>query len=1248
MKKLFFLSSFLLLGFTSFGQAFEHQFKVTSREIHDGFITQKIWLQNFAPPTVKLLKPEFDIVDFVPKNAQANNAHKIEIALGMERKRPFAFVRIPAYQQDLNSKKTLQLTSFSLSVEESATAPTPKAKTTTVSESVLSSGNWYKISVAEKGIYKIDFDFIKNKLGVDPSTIDPRNIRVYGNGGTMLSENNAVPIVDDLAENAIEIRDGGDNKFDQNDFVVFYANGPLEWMADASQKTFYHRTNLYENKSYYFITFDKGAGQRINNQPNATNPNITVVSYDDHQLHEQDLINAGRFGKRWWGEDFGIDAGKQATRTFSFNLGSSDSATFRIAVGSKSSNWMNSFKLNLNGQLIRSLSLGSTSDDRPMAASSAEFRMPVTGGVANVELEYASVDANARGYLDFIEVISRRPLSLGSGFISFRDWKSVGSNNVANFNLSNANANTSVWNVTNPLQPVRMTGNLNGTNFSFAQNADILHEYIAFDGSNFRAPEFEKKIDNQNLHGTSAVDYIIVTHSDFSAAAEKLANFHRQNSGMRVVIATTEQVYNEFASGSQDIGAIRDFARMLYKNAGTDSANMPRYLLLLGDASYDYKNRITNNSNFVPTYETAESEDGIDGYCSDDYFAFLDDHENIEGITSAGKAVVNTMDLGVGRLPIITADAANRLVDKIIRYASPASLGPWRLSTTILADDGDENIHFEDGEIMANTVNQHSNLYNESKVYVSALPLVSTPGGLRSPDANKMINDQIFKGTFLMNYNGHGSTTTLAHERILTQDDFNNWRNGDKLPILVTATCSFSKYDDPSYVSAGEQLIIKPDGGAIAMLTTTQLVYQYLNRDMNVDFLNAFFRKYNGKWPTFGDAFRIGKNATYINPNESLYTLGNFRKFALLGDPALTPAFPKHNIHTEAIIDGYSNLPVDTLKALGKYQISGSVKDESGQVLNNFNGRVYVTIYDKVKTANTLTGPSRSFKVQNNIIYKGKATVTNGLFSFAFIAPKDINYEMGKGKISYYAENGVTDGAGSDTSLSIGGSSDVVETDNDGPIVKPFMNDSLFRDGGLTGSNSVLYVQLFDESGINVSGNSIGHDLTAVLDDDMANPYLLNDYYETAPNDYKRGYAFFPVSGLSDGKHTLRVKAWDMHNNSGEGVVHFEVAGGQVVRIQNLMNYPNPFSDKTHFVFEHNHPGDDLTVQINIYSTAGYSVRTLTQDFTPSGSRSNEIVWDGTDNNGAKLPAGLYVYRLILSTKKGIQATAYQKLVLIR
>src|SRR5690606_5511274 len=269
-----------------------------------------------------------------------------------------------------------------------------------------------------------------------------------------------------------------------------------------------------------------------------------------------------------------------------------------------------------------------------------------------------------------------------------------------------------------------------------------------------------------------------------------------------------------------------------------------------------------------------------------------------------------------------------------------------------------------------------------------------------------------------------------------------------------------------------------------------------------------------------------------------------------------------------------------------------------------------------------------TFEVQNNTIFIGRSTVTNGQFSIAFITPKDLNYDFGKGKISYYVENGPTDGAGAATKLIVGGFSAFPIVDEKGPEVKPYIGDSLFIDGGITGSNTSLYVKLYDEeTGINVSGNAIGHDLIAILDDDVANPYVLNDYYETAPNDYKQGYVRFPINGLSEGRHTLKVKAWDMNNNSGEGVVNFIVLNGSVMEVHHLINYPNPFTDVTHFVFDHNHPDEELNATLHIYTTTGALVRTLQQRFTPTGSRSDEITWDGTSDRGAKLPSGLYVYR---------------------
>lgn len=468
------------------------------------------------------------------------------------------------------------------------------------------------------------------------------------------------------------------------------------------------------------------------------------------------------------------------------------------------------------------------------------------------------------------------------------------------------------------------------------------------------------------------------------------------------------------------------------------------------------------------------------------------------------------------------------------------------------------------------------------------------------------------------------------------------------MQFMVTATCDFSRFDHPEYVSAGEKMVLKGDGGVIAAITTTQLVFQGPNRIINREFLDAQFKKVNGKWNTFGDAYRLGKNFMYSRSGTRADVIVNFRKFTLLGDPALEPNFPEYNIKTDAVLDGYTGQPVDSIKALGEYVIQGSVLDLNGNVIPDFNGRVTVTFFDKPKTVEKKTAwAERQFAMRNNIVYRGKATVSNGKFSVMFIAPKDINYDFGAGKVSY-AENGETDGAGTDNRVTVGGYSDNPVIEYDAPTVRPYIGDSLFRNGGLTGPNSLLYVILEDATGINVSGNSIGHDLTAVLDGDVSHPYILNDYYETAPNTYKRGYVNFPLSNIAEGRHRMTVKAWDVNNNSGESHIDFEVRNGQIVQVQHLMNYPNPFSDKTHFVFEHNHPDEEMSVDINIYTSGGYLVRTLKQTFTAGISRSNEIVWDGTSDMGAQLPSGVYIYRMRLYSSAGNSTTAYQKLVITR
>lgn len=1224
--------------------------KVSEMDIQAGYIARRIDLEGYSKPVIILENIVFEDVKTMRDDAIPSKPERFDVLLGKDRKKAFAVVRIPAYSYADNGSLK-RIASLTIDYTEQPPIAAEKnsertaAKGTADIMSPLATGTWYRLSVPATGLYKVDYDFISSKLGV--KNISSDHIRLFGNGGKMLPERNSPTGIKGLEENAIWINDGGDGNFGQGDFFVFYAQGPLNWSPSANGLELVQEKNFYSDAGYYLLNFDALADKRITQQNTTPAGNYTTGHYSGVVLHEQDLSNPQKFGKYWWGEEFATGPGKQASHTFTLNLGNYvDAATFRINVVNTSTQ-PGLFNISINGQQMGTADVsGADNYEYAPKALGAEKTWDLQGlpSSCNVKIDYSTGVSDGEGWLDYIRVNLRKPLTMEGNSLLFSDLKSVAPGNIATYNLGNANGNTQVWDITDPQNPVAMKGSLNGSTFSFSQDADKLHWFAAMNNTDLPTPSFIGNVPNQNLYGSGQVDYIIVTHPDFKNAAERLADFHRQRSGMRVIVATTTQVYNEFSSTGQDISAIRDFARMFYERAGMNEAEMPKYLLLMGDASYDYKDRIKNNTNFVPTFEAKESFQFLETYSNDDFFGFLDDNEEIERYD-----IVNALDIGVGRIPAKSSSEAEAVVSKIIHYKSPATLGAWRLSTLFVADDNDNaGDHLEDAELMNTVVNDNSEIHNASKVYLNAVPFVSTPGGARAPDANKAINDAIFKGVFLFNYNGHGNTTVLAHERIVAKDDYNKWRNLDKMPFMVTATCDFGQFDQPSFVSSGEELMLKANGGVIATLTTTHLVYAYANNMLNREFLAGQFQHINGKWNTFGDAMRIGKNSTYSQASTTSDVIKNFRKFVLLGDPALEPNFPEFFIKTESVKDGATGQPAASIGALGEYVIDGKVTDVNGNLLGDFNGTLAVTIFDKPRKVKTVNGESKTFQVQNNTIYKGKASVSNGKFSFSFIAPKDINYEPGSGTISYYADNGKTDAAGRDTMVTVGGASDNPKQENNPPVVKPFIKDSLFRNGGLTGSNTAIFAILEDETGINVSGNAVGHDLTAILDGDESKPYIMNDYYETAPNTYKRGYVYFPVEGIPDGRHRFTIEAWDVNNNSGEGHVDFEVADGKVVKVQNLMNYPNPFRDVTHFVFEHNHPDVDLSAEINIYSTSGMLMRNLKQDFVSSGSRSHEVTWDGTGDNGAKLPAGVYIYRMMIKAGKGIETTAYQKLVIVR
>lgn len=1111
--------------------------------------------------------------------------------------------------------------------------------------SVLAGGNWYRIGIKQEGVYKVDVPLLA-ALGITTTNLFSSAIRLYGNGGAMVDENNASARPDDLFENPIDMNDGGDGIFNGNDFFFFYAPGPHRWLKDSANQGFRHQKNLYTDTAYYFITIG-GNGKRISRPAPATNPTLTVNSYQERYFYENDLVNLLNSGKEWYGEAFTTNLGGSSSRTFTMDwsgLVQTQPVTLVTDLVTRSVGAGSGFSVKLNGQTTQTVNLPGVSGNflDPFASASLQkSQVSVSSNSLAVTFDYTPVTAGSQGWLNWFELQGRRALATTAGNqLFFRDWSSVQPGAVASFAISHTGSGLMVWEVTDPLQPQVMTVSSNATQTTFNSDVSRLREYVAFTATNLLTPIALGKQSNQDLHGTGTVDYIIITHHSLLAEAQRLAAFHQQKNGYRTVIATTEQVYQEFSGGQPDPTALREFVKMFYDRAGTDLSKRPRYLLLFGSASYDYRNRIPGNSNLVPGYESVNSLDPLFTHTSDDFFGMLKDGDDINR-----NDPKTTLDLGIGRIPARTVAEARMMVNKIIRYHAAASMGVWRNQTVFVADDKDLNLHLEDAEAIAATAAASNPFQNQGKIYLDAYPVVSSSSGARYPAVNDAIVSQVFNGALIVNYSGHGSYQRLADEAVLTQEELNRFHNPDKLPLFITASCDFAPHDDPSKNSLGMGILTGSENGAIALLTTTRLVFAYSNRQMNENYLRIALKPLsNGQYLSLGESVQQAKNYTSLTTGDLL----NNRKFTLLGDPAMRLAFPEGRVRLTTM-NGAPISGADTLRALQKYTFTGEVTDGQGDILSGFNGRVLPTVYDKeqaVKTrGNDPASKVTTYNQQTNILYKGVTTVTNGRFSFSFIVPKDITYQPGKARISLYAEDGTRDANGVNTELSIGGAATTVITDNTGPQILPYLNDSTFLNGGLTHENPVLLVKLYDSSGISTSGTGIGHDITAVIDGVERNILVLNDFYTAEQDSYQRGQVLFQLPTLTEGKHSIRIKAWDVANHSSEAVLDFVVVKKERLQVTALRNYPNPFQGSTTFSFEHNQPNTDLDVTIRIFNRAGGLVKEIHRIVNTGGTRNCTINWAGDNQSGAKLTKGIYIYNVKV-VAAGSQTETARQLIL--
>ncbi len=1150
------------------------------------------------------------------------------------------------WQQVNNNNKNPQNNISHILPAIASSSPKKGMVSTSLSNSLLTSGNWYKLGVTNDGIYKIDYALLKS-MGINPSTVNPQYIHIYGKAGGMLPQANSAPRDNDLVENAIQVV-ASDTAFSQNDYVLFYAKGPTSWTYDSVSNFFHHQINYYADTAYYYFNVSVIPGKRITTVPSLTssNPNI-VTTYDAHDYHEvdkiTDLTSYVKSGREWYGEQFNL----LNNYGFNFNYPYFDntkpvkffSVVAAHAVGVDSGS---SFTINLNGTDVNQAvaPIDGNWEDAYAAVAMNTYSINTTSGNISVVYNYNQY-SEEEGWLDFFELNLRCSLTYASGQFAFRDASSLSSGKINQFQISGP-TNTQVWDVTNFHNIVAQGLNSGGT--SFNADASSLHEYVAFDGNNFYTPSSFGQIPNQNLHGAPSADMIIVSYPAFLDAANELAAFHKSHDGLSCLVVTTQQIYNEFSYAGQDVSAIRDFVRYLYNKAAAQGVNTPRYLLLFGDGSYDYKNHYANNSNYVPTYESYNSTEPDGSYASDAYYGFVDSAGGWTGSLDYDdySQENDTLAVAVGRIPVDNDQQAHDFVNKEKRYCSPQAQGPWRNSITLIADsyEPDGSLHLQSTETLASIIAAQNPMLNIDKIYLDAYPLIQDNTGLSVPAAEAAIDQQVYSGTLVLNYIGHGDEVLLSHDDVLNISDINKWTNQYAMPLFMTATCQFGEFDDPEVVTGAETALLKADGGVIAVYTACRVVESGENLTLGEDiYSNNLFKKKNCQYPSIGEAFRIGQNLSGFDLNT--------RSFAMLGDPALHLAIPQYNIVTDTIISVSSN-PSDTMKALCTMKLAGHIADCAGNTITNFDGKIFPLIYDKEQTFETLGQevPVSPYQEYTNIIYSGQDSIKNGRFSLEFVVPKDIDYVYGHGKISYYAEDTLTDANGFDDSVIVGGTCPDAVVDTTPPLITLFMNDTNFVSGGLVNDQPLLMARVSDKLGLDVSDYDIGHQMTAMLND--SGPIILNDYFQSAPNDYKKGtinYKF--INSLANGTYQLTVKVWNVADISAQATINFVVANSLTLAISNLSNYPNPFSKYTTFQFDDNQPGQNLQVFIDVYSIQGKVVYSMDDEINSPGTRSVAIQWNGDDGSGARLANGIYLYRLTVKTADGQQASLTQKLVIM-
>ena len=1093
------------------------------------------------------------------------------------------------------------------------------------SESVLNSGKWVKIQVAEDGIYKLTAADLK-KMGF--SNLD--KVAVYGYGGWPLDEDFSTTYIDDVPEVAV---------WRSADYLLFYGKGPRKWEYSSSDKSFIHTNNPYSNYGYYFVSEKETTGRTMEKAASAAGATLQVTTFDDYVLHEEELVSVNSSGRELYGESFTSTLSRDFTISVPGITNDEGKATLSFI-----SRGNGTITMNVDGNALISGSVSVPSDEYEVARELYRERawMADKGETVKVNIGY-STTGHKNVHLNYFRLQMKRQLKVYDNYTFFRSLSARG--NASRFVIQGADASTLVFDVTDGVNPQQMETSLNGTELSFSIPASAsLREFVVVKPSQIKAPVTVGEVVNQNLHALPQQDMIIIAQPNFTTQAERLAEAHRTKDNLTVRVVTPESIYNEFSSGTPDATAYRRFMKMFYDRK-TSEADAPKYLLLFGDGSFDNRKltsawKSVDMSNMLLTYQT-ENSLSSQSYVIDDYFGFLDDADNKKSLQN------KKLCLGIGRFPIRTVEQATQMVDKVISYMENKNTGSWKNNLCFMADDGSNTDgfmteHMEFADQLAGYVESEHPEFLVNKLYYDAYKKDMTAGTY--PDVRSGLQKLLKDGLLLFNYTGHGGTTALSDEKVLTQTDINQFTY-KHLPVWVTATCDFTRFDDLN-TSAGEDVFLNKSSGGIALFTTVRVAYPRPNFPINDNVIRNLFERNNGRRRTLGEVMQATKNTL-----SSVYKLG----FCLIGDPAVKMAYPEFGMKVTTVngqsVDGNSI----SFKALEKITVEGEVLDASGQLVTDFTGIVNPTVKDSkvtvtcLKNSNKDDSPAFTFTDYPNTIFIGNDSVRNGKFSFTFTVPKDISYSNLQGKMNLYAvdtESG-NEAQGNFDNFIVGGTSDTAETDTIGPEIRAlYLNDTTFVDGGQVNTTPYFVAELWDKSGVNITGSSVGHDMMLVIDESTVLSYNLNSYYELLLGEDGTGIVKFPIPALEPGKHTAEFWVWDILNNSTVRTFTFEVVEGLKPFLFDVIATPGIAREQVTFHLMHNRPESRMRVGIMVYDLAGRQLWKHEESGTSGLFENYTVSWDLT-SGGARMRPGVYIYRAAISTDNSKDATKARKFIIL-